>query len=88
MKKWQRHLTERDREILRFAARYRAITLDMVEERYFEGVATQSNAARVLRRLAERGLLRKASYFPPPVSPLKSEAGDGARTPMIRLVVV
>jgi hypothetical protein len=58
-------LSERDHLILEFAARYRAITADMVEERYFQGSATRVNAARVLRRLVGRGLLRKVLYFPP-----------------------
>ena len=64
MKKWQRHLTERDREILRFAGRYRAFTRDMVHERFFEGQG-RANAVRVLTRLVRRGLLRRVPFDPP-----------------------
>lgn len=65
MSQRQPYLTKRDRRILRFAARYRGITPDMVAERYFEGVASHKNVARVLRRLTKRGLLRKVVFFSP-----------------------
>jgi hypothetical protein len=65
MKRYERYLRERDREILSFVARHRATTPEMVEELCFsETRAQRANAARVLRRLIRRRLLRKVPYAP------------------------
>lgn len=77
MKKWKQHLTKRDKAVIKFVARYKAVTLDMVATRFFEG-QTEKNAGRVIKRLVDRGLLRRVPYFPP--RSYVAPTGRGIRT--------
>jgi hypothetical protein len=61
MKKHERHLTQRDREILDFVVRYRIGTCDLLRQHCFSPGTTSENVQRVLLRLERRGLLRRVS---------------------------
>lgn len=54
----EKYLTDRDRKILAFVGRYRAVTIRMIWNRYLSNTSLD-NAARVVRRLVRRDLLRK-----------------------------
>ena len=58
-KKHERHLTERDRAMVGFVARYRIGTESIFHQLYFDPQDTLENVSRVVRRLEKRGLLRK-----------------------------
>lgn len=57
MKKHERHLTERDRQLLEFIVRYRIGTCPLLKAQCFEPNATDENVNRVLKRLEGRGLI-------------------------------
>jgi hypothetical protein len=59
MKKHERHLTERDREILKFVERYRIGTSELLGKQCFDSGTTLENVNRVLQRLERRGLIRR-----------------------------
>ena len=62
MRKGEQYLMERDRRILHFVNRYRAVTADMLAVRIFDRQPANVNVARVIRKLVDRRLLRKVSY--------------------------
>lgn len=62
MKKYERHLTKRDRKIVDFVARYRIGTAAMFRQLYFPPGDHPENVSRVLRRLDRRGLVRQVEY--------------------------
>jgi hypothetical protein len=86
MKQFERHLTQRDREILQFIARYRIGTIELLQKQCFQPRATAENVGRVLQRLERRGLVRRIdfpggySYFAPTRRTLQL-LGTGPRTP-------
>lgn len=59
MKPYERHLTERDHDILEFVIRYRIGTNDLLGNACFESNTSTENVTRVLQRLQRRGLLRR-----------------------------
>jgi hypothetical protein len=59
MKRYERHLTERDRKILEFVARYRIGTGELLGKQCFQPGTTLENINRVLKRLERRGLIRR-----------------------------
>ena len=59
MKKHKRHLTDRDRQILKFIVHYRVGTNDLLSKQCFEPGTTAENVNRVLQRLERRGLIRR-----------------------------
>ncbi len=59
---WQaRYLTERDRRVLDFIARYRIGTVHLLRSQCFSGETTVENVHRVLRRLEARGLMHRVT---------------------------
>ena len=86
MRDYERHLTERDRDILQFIARYRIGTIELLRRQCFQSRATAENVRRVLRRLEHRELARRVdcsggySYFAPTRRTLEL-AGSERRTP-------
>ena len=62
MKQQERHLTDRDRDILAFVNRYRIGTEDLISKQVFENGDSLKNVRRVLRRLERRELLAKESW--------------------------
>lgn len=81
----EKNLTARDRKVLAFVGRYRAVTVRMIWNRHFPNTSPD-NAARVVRRLVRRKLLEKVvcgaelSYIVPKRLGL-SIAGLEPRTP-------
>ena len=71
MKPHERYLTSRDTKVLEFVHRYRLGTVDMLAEEVFSMDESGQNIRRVLRRLEQRGLLRRErwekglSYYTP-----------------------
>lgn len=63
MEEHERHLTNRDRQILRFVGRYRAATTPMIRRKFFPNSSLE-NAARVVRRLERRELLEVVECGP------------------------
>lgn len=59
MKKYIRHLTDRDLKILDFVTRYRVGTNVLLRDYCFEEGTSLSNVDRVLRRLERRKLIQK-----------------------------
>ena len=58
-KKYERNLSQRDREILDFVARYRVGTDSMLKKSCFAEDSRIENVRRVLFRLEKRGLMRR-----------------------------
>ncbi len=59
MKPYERHLTERDHDILEFVVRYRIGTPELVRQACFEPSTTVENVTRVLQRLQRRELVHR-----------------------------
>lgn len=59
MKPYERHLTERDHDILEFVVRYRIGTSELLRKACFEPHTTTENVTRVLQRLQRRELVHR-----------------------------
>jgi hypothetical protein len=86
MKPYERHLTERDHQLLEFVGRYRIGTIALLGKACFEPNATAENVARVLQRLEQRMLIHRVvtvggfSYCTPTRRTLELLGGE-PRTP-------
>lgn len=58
------YLTRRDRQLLRFVARYRAATEAMLRRALFTPASRRTNVHRVVRRLVRQGLLQQVKLGP------------------------
>lgn len=58
------YLTRRDRRLLDFLARYRAVTEEMLRRVFFRGSSRKANTHRVVRRLVRQGVVHQAALRP------------------------
>ena len=64
MAKRQSYVTHRDRNLLKFVARYRAATEAILRRALFGESAKRANVHRVVRRLVRQGLLQQVAIAP------------------------